>query len=992
MRTYFDCVLLLATCAGTGLLRSSLPAESGGDSDRTFRDHLEVGGHVFIADGPIRHPAVVWEERTYVGSDDGFLYCLDRDGRLVWKFRGGPSARKVIGAGRLISAWNVSGGPVVHDGKVYFAAGMWPAMGVFVYALNARDGTVVWKNDRTTALWQSESITEGKGKPEFEPSFISVSPNGACRIEDGRLAVPCGRARPAYFDLRTGELLSFNQGGNRPWVQKHVGELWHPDYDAIAERTQGCSPRDAEAEAVLEATGVREGYCLVLGGGNGSFIKGLVAHTKLRLVVIDPNAAKVTALRRGLLAKGVYGTRCSAHQGDPNSFGLPPYFAGLIVVRDERAVGGRLSENVFSTLRPYGGTLCLPQSLGGLLGDPAIANTRQERSGQFALLRRSGALPGADDWSHEHANAANTRASADDLVRSPFGVLWFGGPSSAPRYHYENHRLFALPQVCAGRLLIEGPRLLSCFDVYTGRKLWEWRPPKTDREIWDLDSHMMNKQFVQWAFEPMAGRFASADDAVYLVSDRALHAIDAATGGPLQGFSFAQREDWGSVKVSGSMLYVPSATRVLALDRHTGEVRWEYSSSGGTLAVGGEEVFCLGYPHPEWPDRFENANASLKSRHVKGFAEFLDFTKLKRRGREGAVSASTLVALARDTGKLLWKQDVPSAPRLVYCQRQNFVVAVPYHGRAYGYDCESGESVWRGRMDKLTVFRDDLIVQSSIKVFIMRPLPVASEPKLTDPLTGRSKPFPERPVQLTKTGNGCGPAIVSKHLMTFRSGNAAYLDISGDPGIRSGVINLGGFRSSCHPSLIPANGVLVAPNAVAGGCRCRYPISMSAAFVHLPDLEKWGSYGSPDVQGPIRRIGVNFGAPGDRMAANGTLWLDYPSVGGPSPDVAVRTEPEQPEWFRYHSSRVAAGQGLPWVQASGAKGMRSAAITLNREEAAQYVVRVYYARPAKGGFGNLEGAVERMKLKGAKELTIELDPDRFVCGIEAIETGLVVQP
>ena len=72
MRTYFDCVLLLATCAGTGLLRSSLPAESGGDSDRTFRDHLEVGGHVFIADGPIRHPAVVWEERTYVGSDDGF--------------------------------------------------------------------------------------------------------------------------------------------------------------------------------------------------------------------------------------------------------------------------------------------------------------------------------------------------------------------------------------------------------------------------------------------------------------------------------------------------------------------------------------------------------------------------------------------------------------------------------------------------------------------------------------------------------------------------------------------------------------------------------------------------------------------------------------------------------------------------------------------------------------------------------------------------------
>ena len=42
----------------------------------------------------------------------------------------------------------------------------------------------------------------------------------------------------------------------------------------------------------------------------------------------------------------------------------------------------------------------------------------------------------------------------------------------------------------------------------------------------------------------------------------------------------------------------------------------------------------------------------------------------------------------------------------------------------------------------------------------------------------------------------------------------------------------------------------------------------------------WTSFGSKDVKGTIKRIGLNFGAVGDRKAENGTLWLEYPSIGG----------------------------------------------------------------------------------------------------------------
>ena len=982
--TSLPCILRVCL----GLLSVSAQDAPQTERARALRDHIEIGGRIFFTDGPIRHPSAVLRDRVYVGSDDGHLYCLDKTGKLEWKFRGGPSERKVLGAGRVISAWNVSGGPVAHQGKVYIAAGTWPVMGIFVYALDAQTGRVVWKNDSSTSIWQSDRVNEGKKDPNFEPSFLSISPNGPCRIEGDRLAVPCGRSSPAYFDLETGELLSFDQGGNRPWVEKHVGELKHPDFDKVATQTQGCFPRDAAADAVLAATGVRDGYCVVLGVGDGNLIKGLVAHSRLRLVVIEPDEAKVRSLRMALLPKAGYRTRCSVHAGDPGRFRLPPYFASLIVVNDEGAIGEDSLRGVLEALRPYGGTMCAPLSMERLLRGTSVANTELTRKGSFALLRRVGPLPGADDWSHEHANAANTRFSRDGLVKSPFGVLWFGGPSSHPRYHYENHRLYALPQVCGGRFFIEGPRMVSCFDAYTGRKLWVWRPPESDKEIWDLDSHAANNQFVQWAFQPIAGRFVSTGDAVYITSGRTLYAVDAATGGPLHGFSFSLKDDWGAAKVVGDHLYIPTASRVLALDRLTGRIQWEHTDSGGTLAAGPDRLFCLAYPNSEWPDRFENPHTSTKSRHLKGFAKFVDLDKLRRRGEGTAARQSRLIALDGKTGKVLWQKDVPAAPRLTYCRPQEMVVGVPFHGQAYGYQAETGEQVWRGRMNLHTVFRDDVLIRSGIKSFMFQPLPSAEPTLLSNPLTGVSAPFPRGTVQLGKTGNGCGPLIAGRHVMTFRSGNAAYYDISGSPGLRSGVNNLGGFRSSCHPSVIPANGLLLAPNAVAGGCRCRYPISMSVAFLHMPGMEKWGSYGKLELEGAIRRIGVNFGAPGDRMAENGTLWLDYPSVGGPSPDVAIRTVPSEPEWFRYHSSRVVDGDGIPWVVASGARKMSSVAISLNTDQAAEYIVRIHYARPAKEGFQNLAGVKVELKLSGKDELTVPLDANCFVCGVEVIEASL----
>ena len=107
----------------------------------------------FPTGGPVRFAPAAWNNKVYVVSDDGFLYCLDADnGKLLWKFRGAPAAGKVLGNGRLISTWPARGGPVLADGKVYFAAGIWPSC-----SKPAREKGTAWCWDWARDGWSSSS-------------------------------------------------------------------------------------------------------------------------------------------------------------------------------------------------------------------------------------------------------------------------------------------------------------------------------------------------------------------------------------------------------------------------------------------------------------------------------------------------------------------------------------------------------------------------------------------------------------------------------------------------------------------------------------------------------------------------------------------------------------------------------------------------------------------------------------------------------------------
>lgn len=158
----------------------------------------------FYTDGPVRFAPAIWNDRLFVVSDDGYLYCLAvKDGSLLWKKRGGPSSEMVLGNDRLVSRWPARGGPVIEDGIVYFGAGMWTAEGTYLYALDAATGEVLWVNDSSGSMYIDQPHNGNRANS-------GVSIQGYLTVAGDSLIVPTGRATPAIFDLGSGQFKMFN--------------------------------------------------------------------------------------------------------------------------------------------------------------------------------------------------------------------------------------------------------------------------------------------------------------------------------------------------------------------------------------------------------------------------------------------------------------------------------------------------------------------------------------------------------------------------------------------------------------------------------------------------------------------------------------------------------------------------------------------------------------------------------------------------------------
>ncbi|NDC64726.1 MAG: hypothetical protein EBZ59_12250, partial [Planctomycetia bacterium] len=176
----------------------------------------------FYTEGPVRLAPTLHEGRAYFGSDDGCVYCVDaRSGKEVWKARATPTDRRIPGNGRMISAWPVRTSVVVQDGMVYTTAGMFPAEGVHLVALDAKTGAEKWRRV------QNDLPAQGYLLASKTRLYVPAGRNNpaVCDVQDGRRLRVVEGAGGTYA-LLTGDLLVFGPGktGQLGAVEEGAGD------------------------------------------------------------------------------------------------------------------------------------------------------------------------------------------------------------------------------------------------------------------------------------------------------------------------------------------------------------------------------------------------------------------------------------------------------------------------------------------------------------------------------------------------------------------------------------------------------------------------------------------------------------------------------------------------------------------------------------------------------------------------------------------------
>ena len=713
------------------------------------------------------------------------------------------------------------------------------------------------------------------------------------------------------------------------------------------------------AEEILSATGTRRGYALVLGLADGRLAAQLARRSELTVYAVDPDHDKVAAVRRMLETAGLQGGRVVAECWPIQRVPYADYFANLIVF-ESAMLDGRYPEDaaaVARMLKPMGGTLVLGSPAADMRAVDEQTKTRWRQAaplagaafrdhGRWATFRR-GEVPGGGQWTHLYGNAANTGCGDDTAVRCPLGVLWFGQPG--PGNMVNRHARAAGPLAKDGRLFIQGENLVMAYDMYNGVELWRRDIPGAMRTNASHDG----------------SNLALNSQALFVaIGDHCL-ALDPATGQTKATYrvpaSGNQRRRWGWIACTEKTLYGSAgpgplaSDTVFAVDLANGQLRTLYRGQRiphNALALTGGHIFLI---DSRVTDAERRAAIEAERRWVEQLSE-ADRRLIQQAGASPDVRA--VVALDCHSGQTLWRKPID----LAHCGGSNLALMADrgvviifgvYLDGHYWQQFFAGQFSTR-RVTALSA-EDGRLLWSRPVGYRVRPLIVGdtlhAEPWAFDLRTGEPKmrvhPVTGQPDrwQFARPGHHCGLPIGAPHVLLFRSLCFGYYDLASD----AGTMHFGAQRPGCWINFIPAGGLVLMPEASAG-CMCAFPNMCSVAFKPRKLNKVYSYYSAPGPMTPVERLGINFGAPGDRRDSAGKLWFGFPRPRGS----LVLQFPVDTAFYpgggftrRNSTYTPIRGSDDPWLFTSLARGLRKCVVPLREQGdgTALYTVRLAFCDP-----------------------------------------------
>jgi hypothetical protein len=264
---------------------------------------------------------------------------------------------------------------------------------------------------------------------------------------------------------------------------------------------------------------------------------------------------------------------------------------------------------------------------------------------------------------------------------------------------------------------------------------------------------------------------------------------------------------------------------------------------------------------------------------------------------DGQFDTRQVVAVAAQDGATLWRKPIGYRVRPL-------VVGDTLHAEPWAYDLRTG--VQRTRVH---------------------------------PVTGREEAW-----QFARPGHHCGTPAAAPHMLLFRSFTLGWYDLVNDFGTQ----HFGAQRPGCWINFIPANGLLLMPEA-SSGCMCPFPNSCSIVFKHHSgETRQWAYFSQPGAMTPVKHLALNMGAPGDRKDDTGVLWLGYPR---PSGSLVLQYPLELSlfpgsTYFTHDPARLEIEQtDAPWLFQTGVLGLKKCKIPLaeSGDGPARYTVRLAFA-------------------------------------------------